>query len=144
MTTSEDPLVLFIIEWISKRSLKLDIRDFVQWLDNQACETNTFIEFCYNDVCDQGSVLNITGVTKTETLEVLVKFSNSETEDRYERKILINKVFGKEPPDHILKQLEVLYKTKSSNSTVEASSESESKTLNNVTKKEETEIDKEV
>ena len=94
MTASEDPLVLFIVNHSTKRSLNLDILKFVQWTDNQACKAYTKIKLCQNLVCDHGSNLNITGVTKTETLEVLVKFSNSETEDSYERKIIVNKVFG--------------------------------------------------
>ena len=36
---SDDHMILFSVEQSGKRSLNMDIKDYVLWLDNLACQT---------------------------------------------------------------------------------------------------------
>ena len=47
------------------------------------------MEHCLGLQCTKGSILYITGATKNETLEVVVKIKTFGTSDDYEKKIII-------------------------------------------------------
>ena len=66
--------------------MSVDISGMIHWPKNQACQSSSSIA--------ENSILNITGATKNETIEVIVKFKTIGTLDEYEKKVVVHKVLS--------------------------------------------------
>lgn len=63
----------------------------IRWPQNTGCENISMVETCHKNICTYGSILSVSGSTKNEKIEVILKFDTEGTNDSYEKSIIIKK-----------------------------------------------------
>ena len=66
MSMSTDSEILFVLQQSSQTSNKVDISEIITWQKNQACQELSSIA--------SNPILDVDGVTKNETKEMIVRF----------------------------------------------------------------------
>lgn len=77
----------------------------LEWPEFSGCAAISEMEICLGLKCIKSSILEISGATENETIEVLLKFKTDGTIDEYQKKIIIKKTYSNAPKFQLKKPI---------------------------------------